>query len=375
MHRAERVGWRAPDRPNLIRVMPAQGGQESPESPSPTARSEGDRRDPGPARPARAPPTTATPTSTPPSRSIDGVGAGLRGRRPRHHRRGRARRRCGRCCGQVHEAACGAAPTARSPSSRSPRRRRPEQPTIADLTGKFRERPADEDPAGRRAAWPSPPLAALVLVVAAVGLVAATCPPYRLPGPADIGRAFWDIRATLPAHVRATVTTAVLGLARRRRGRRGAGRADHRHPGRPAGRLPAAGGLPDDPDGRAGAAAHRVVRVRHRAQGRRRGPHRVLPHRRQHGRRPRPDRPPSWSTWCAAMGGGRAELLRRVPGALGPAVVLRRACRSPPPTPCSAPSSPSGWARSEGLGLLITRSQTSFRPDQVVGRASPSSPS
>ena len=37
-------------------------------------------------------------------------------------------------------------------------------------------------------------------------------PLYRLPGPADIGRAFWDIRDTLPAHIRATVTTAVLGL-------------------------------------------------------------------------------------------------------------------------------------------------------------------
>ena len=38
-------------------------------------------------------------------------------------------------------------------------------------------------------------------------------PLYRLPGPADVGRAFWDIRDTLPAHIRATVTTAVMGLA------------------------------------------------------------------------------------------------------------------------------------------------------------------
>ncbi len=55
-------------------------------------------------------------------------------------------------------------------------------------------------------------LLGLLVVAWQVAVRAFDIAPYLLPPPSDVWAAFFEIRATLPGHVAATVTAAVLGL-------------------------------------------------------------------------------------------------------------------------------------------------------------------
>ena len=180
-----------------------------------------------------------------------------------------------------------------------------------------------------------------------------------------VARRLCGLGRVLPDAVCGHGTVAVRRVGAGRRGRRRRGGSGRRGSVGSARRPAAAGRQPERPCVRDGAALHRVVRVRHAAPGvgGRAG--------RCSSRSPSPRSPAwpaptaSWSSWCGAWApGGR----RAAPGRL-PHAARRRSspgCASPPPTPCSAPSSPSTWAAPTWASAsTCCRSQGSFRNDQV----------
>ena len=213
---------------------------------------------------------------------------------------GRARRRCGRCCGRMHESCLAVGRGARHHGVQDRRARRGRART--DDGRAHREVP-DVSTVRRRLRTSCRRSCSSSLLLRRLGAVRprAGCRGLRAaraePGLARARRHGARPRPRHPRHASsrrpsASSSAAVAGVGVRGRDRAVAVRA--------AGGLPAPRRLADHPRDRARADPHRVARLRAAAEGRGGRARRVLPDRREHRRRARRTPIANASTSCAA---------------------------------------------------------------------------